>query len=210
MDLFEAQDLCEHAIVRAGFDYTDFEQDSYQIILFGSAARGMASSESDVDILRVVDQLKDGADKTRVQTDGLDLITLSKSYFSSKEWLGGELASHVSVYGLWVKGDKGSVSFARVSQEAIATKKRIIKSRLQSFLYNLDKLNRYYVLSNMRKIRLDCQRLDQMISNIPVMCSPELDQLWKSLDQSDLYISTILESCDVEVTSIEKFVNLLT
>lgn len=80
---------------RVAQDYLDHAS---EVIVFGSMAVGLDGQGSDIDVLCI------GGPESKVKTDSIDLIVISQETARSPLWLQSELASHVSKYGVWIKG----------------------------------------------------------------------------------------------------------
>jgi predicted nucleotidyltransferase len=89
------------ALRDAGISWAELEERASEVVLFGSRASGVATAESDWDLLLV------GRGR-RLHTDAMDLIWVTPDRLCNPQWLGSELANHVVAYGFMVAGGGGN------------------------------------------------------------------------------------------------------
>jgi hypothetical protein len=154
-----------------GFDWKATLKETSQIVIFGSWSIGQQKKLSDIDILCV-------GHGDRRKTRLLDVIWRTEAEIGSPKWLGSELANHIASYGIWIQGRDNWGSKVFYSNQAIASKKQLIKSRLHAMRRLWKTLSIDYKQKHVVKLRRDIQRLYLMKSGLPVKPSPLLDYEW--------------------------------
>jgi len=86
------------ALLGAGLKLDDLETRSSEVVLFGSRSTHTENEGSDWDILCV-------GNGERFKDSMIDIVWIRPDKLFSPEWLGSELAGHVSKYGQWLKGE---------------------------------------------------------------------------------------------------------
>ncbi len=144
---------------RAAFD--SCLDKSEQAIIFGSFACECENDKSDIDILFV------GGQKRRLSRH-LDFIWLRPEKLCSGTWLGSELATHISRYGVWAKGDESWKDRVFFSKAAITRKKERIFARLIHLLIKKEKLSLESKRDLFLKVLVNCNRLILLSSQIAI------------------------------------------
>jgi predicted nucleotidyltransferase len=158
----------EYILEKAGRMFKDFNKDfvecyekSSQVVIFGSFVYGCENSRSDIDILFV----GEGRRKAR---KGLDFIWLKPQRIYSRSWLGSELATHISAYGLWAKGDNEWKDLVFFSKAAITRKKEKIYNRLLHIFLKKDNLSLQSKYELTQQVLLNCHRLKMLYNDVPI------------------------------------------
>lgn len=143
-----------------------------EIVVFGSYAAGLSTRKSDLDVLVVGSSI-------RINRRGLDLISVSSDYVKTAEWLGSELASHISVYGVWLHGRGRWRKLTAQTERAELMKARRIERLVSGLIRawrNLHPLfrNRYRL-----SVRRELQRLYLLRQRIAIPPGAVLDSDWK-------------------------------
>lgn len=145
-----------------------------EIIVFGSMAVGLDGPKSDIDVLCI------GGEEHKVKTPSLDLLVVGQDALSNQDWLHSELASHVSRYGVWIKGVPQWLSDAGVGSKAVLEKRRRVAAfmtYLPEYWPRLDsRFRRKYAI----KVRRETQRLLLLEGGMPVPPTKLLDSSWSS------------------------------
>lgn len=134
---------------------------SEQVIIFGSFASECENERSDIDILFI------GGQKRRLSR-WLDFIWLRPEKLYSWSWLGSELASHISKYGVWVKGDDSWKERVFFSKAAITRKKEKILFRLVHILVKKESLSLESKKDLFIKVIMNCHRLKLLNNHIAI------------------------------------------
>src|ERR1700687_3574597 len=71
---------------------------SAEIVVVGSYAAGLHTTDSDLDVLCV-------GNGPRLKSRSLDLSWVSEKNICGDAWLGSELAGHIAKYGIWLRGE---------------------------------------------------------------------------------------------------------
>jgi predicted nucleotidyltransferase len=143
---------------RESFD--NCEENSTEVVLFGSYAYGCEHVESDVDILFV-------GNKKRKASKYFDFIWLKPERISSKTWLSSELAIHIANYGIWLKGDGAWRNQVFFSQAAATRKKQRIFERLTHIYLQKRSLSFAKKKLFIQQIILNTLRLQNLNNKIP-------------------------------------------
>src|SRR4051812_18514770 len=112
-------------LAASGFEYEQLISESEEVVLFGSVAAGLATSNSDVDLLLV-------GNRKSSRGAHADIIGVSPAELRSSDWLGSELANHVSTYGFVLKGGKDWAMRAQITNETVSRKRMLLRRRLDS------------------------------------------------------------------------------
>lgn len=143
------------ACERAGIDLDALLASAEEVVLFGSHAAGVASLDSDIDLLCV------GRGRS-TRSRRADVIWLSPGEPDGRQWLGSELGAHVARYGRWLKGTGSWRRLVRVSTDAIRRKKAVARARAQALLERWDHLATSYRAQHLAQIRQELQRLEHL------------------------------------------------
>jgi len=148
-----------------------------QVIVFGSWAVGANTSDSDLDILCV------GEGKTHLSKE-LDVVWLPESVIFAKSFLGSELANHVAVFGVWLKGSDEWRHRVFVSHNAIMRKCDAIVRHVASYVRIQQCFSPSYVIKHRTLLRRNLQRLSMLANGEAVPPSKFLDEL--AADESSI------------------------
>src|SRR5205085_10674958 len=96
-----------------------------QDVLFVYRATSAYGKNSDIDILCIGN---DG----RLRTQRLDVFCIPRSFTTSREWLGSELAHHVANYCQWMKGEPNWIFRSFISKAAINRKISLVRSHAEA------------------------------------------------------------------------------
>jgi hypothetical protein len=144
-----------------------------EVVVFGSRAVGVHSSDSDLDLLIVTPQ------KRRIFASGLDCVLIAPEEIDNSFWLGSELASHVTKYGNWIKGIGEWRSNVRTSNRAIMRKQKRISSLLRNAGQRWPRLHPVFQAKYRTTIRRELQRLKLLSNQLPIPPTPLLDSEWQ-------------------------------
>jgi len=146
---------------------------AFEIVVFGSRALGVNRRSSDIDVLVVADTGRTG------KRHNLDLIFVSRADCESKSWLASELATHISKYGVWIRGDGNWRRGASLGNAAVDRKERRILSLTQGVTQAWSDLHPFFQAKYRTTIRREMQRLNLLRASIPVPPTPLLDLEWR-------------------------------
>lgn len=186
-----------NALEKVGLRWRNLYQAADQIVLFGSRAAGVVRSTSDWDLLLV------GTGKT-TRLGLVDLVWINKDKLSSEEWLGGELAGHVAVYGHWLKGDNGWKANVHPSEPALKKKYKKIQARLKNLEKNWSLLLKSYRRKHAVLIRRDLQRYLIMRNEEAVIPTPMLDSRWKEIKLNKAAFCRLAKQCGFLTSFVNK------
>jgi hypothetical protein len=156
---------------KVGLTWATLEKQASEIILFGSRAARVATADSDWDLLCV------GQGKS-CHNNEIDIVWLSREEIESPQWLGSELASHVSMYGQWLSGNDTWSHRAVISSEAISRKYEFASALLWDLIRLWPHLATSYRQKHLHHCRKDVQRLKLLTQRRPVPPSQILDATW--------------------------------
>jgi hypothetical protein len=145
---------------------------STEVVIFGSRAVGMHRPDSDLDVLLV------GANPDRLRVAGIDFVILPAEELASSLWLGSELASHISLYGKWIKGCGAWRYQVRISDRAAMRKEARIVGLLMRAPKWWSKLHPVFHAKYQSTIRRELQRLDLLRKKTPIPPTHALDSDW--------------------------------
>jgi len=143
------------------------------VIVFGSRAAGCHNDHSDLDLLCI------GSGREH-RSRFLDVVWRSPAELEKSEWLGSELAGHISKYGRVITGGSEWFDATVVSATAIARKERAVRLRaraLQCFVSQLSPLRRDAAITRFRR---DIQRYLMLQAGDSIPPSSLLDCSWES------------------------------
>lgn len=163
----------ETALRADGYLWTDLTSSASEIILFGSRATSGWTSRSDWDLLCV------GRGRTR-RGRAVDVLWITPECLASDEWLGSELASHVSHYGRWLFGQGTWCTAVGPSSAAVARKLRRVRQRLDGMVASWSRLTLAIQAKHVLLLRRDLQRLDLLRGGEPIPSAPLLDAAWRA------------------------------
>lgn len=169
------------ALASIGESWESLQQNTQEIVLFGSRAAGVAHERSDWDILCV------GHGCTR-RTARIDLVWVSPEERCSRAWLEGELAGHVGRWGQWLVGEPTWRASAVPGPAACEEKRRRITLRVavweRSWALCSSRLRARYALA----LRRDLQRHELLRDGQAVPPSAMLDQTWRAMADAGAYL----------------------
>jgi len=142
-----------------------------EIVVFGSYATGLDTSESDIDILCVGNGL-------RQKSRSLDLSWVSDAAVCERAWLGSELAGHIAKYGVWIKGTGQWRTCVFGGAEAIERKRKRVISLSRTAYRFWDKLHPIFQEQYNITIRRELQRLALLLSGVRIPPTRLLDDEW--------------------------------
>jgi hypothetical protein len=181
--------LVERVLREEGIEWNDLRRRCDQIVLFGSWAVSAQDKESDLDLLCV------GFGR-RLKTRRLDLVWCAPEFLLSQEWLGSELASHISKFGVWLHGHDNWRKYARISEDVICVKRHLIRCRVGALQRMWQRLAPDYRVKHVVKFRRDVQRLVLMKAGIPTPPNRLLDERWVNLGASRAALLRLLHESD--------------
>jgi len=162
-----------------------------ELIVFGSYAVGVSDSDSDIDVLTV-------GPHTRIARSGLDLISVSPERIRSSEWLGSELASHISVYGVWIRGEGSWKELTALSKRAELVKARRIERLVSGLQKAWSRLHPVFHCRYRLSVRRELQRLDLLSQKIAVPPGAILDSYWRNCATYQKRIVELSESLNID------------
>jgi len=175
-------------IDNAGRSAREFFDRATEIVVFGSMAAGLDGPKSDIDVLCI------GNRECIVKTDSLDLIIVAHDAMKSPRWLQSELATHVSQYGVWIRGSPEWLVRTQVGPQAVEEKRRRVAAFMKylpaSWLALEEGFRRKYSL----KVRREAQRLLLLERGVPVPPTRLLDAHWDRFSDSPHEIYECLSS----------------
>jgi len=142
-----------------------------ELIVFGSRAAGVHSSNSDLDILCV-------RSKSLMGSGQLDIVSRSPGEIENPKWLGSELANHIAAYGIVLCGSADWRSAAHVSAAAVSHKQRRVISLVDGLWAYWERLHPEFRRKYLKTIRREIQRLEYLGQGNPVPPTPLLDRKW--------------------------------
>src|ERR1700735_2625746 len=158
----------------AGINWSDFSEQTIEVVIFGSRPIAMNRHDSDLDVLAV------GTAARRIKKCGLDLIIISTSDLGSPTWLGSELAGHVARYGLWMKGQGDWRGKVTSGPDTWKQKERRLISLMRSVRNSWTQLHPLFRLKYRTTIRRELQRLLLLQRSVPIPPTSFLDSEWQA------------------------------
>jgi hypothetical protein len=149
-----------------------------EIVIFGSMSAGLDRPDSDIDVLCI------GGRAYKLKTEMLDLIVVPTEATKNPAWLGGELASHVGEYGIWIKGCPEWKTHVHIGSGAIERKRRRISSFLRTLPSSWQGLQECFRLKYSVKLTREAQRLILLEQGVPVPPTRILDSSWCGVSKS--------------------------
>lgn len=146
--------------------------ESPAILVFGSFPAGLQRPDSDIDILCV------GAERFRVKTPRIDLTVLTEADLTGPDWLGSELAFHISRYGVRLRGLPIWINGVSLNSHSVENKRRRIRAFLRILPHKWVSLDEQFRRKYATKLRREIQRLLLLESGIPVPATWLLDNSW--------------------------------
>jgi len=146
-----------------------------EIVVFGSMAAGLNRPDSDVDVLCF------GERESKLKSRSLDLIVLPRKSVSDPAWLQSELASHVSRYGVWIKGVPEWLTQVGIGEQAVTEKRRRVEAFMRCLPAAWPTLDQRFKRKYSIKVRREAQRLLLMRRGQAVPPTRLLDEYWQDL-----------------------------
>jgi predicted nucleotidyltransferase len=150
-------------------------REAVEVVVFGSAAAGLNTPNSDLDILCV------GGSDTRLKTPTLDVLAVPVEAITNPTWLHSEIASHISKYGVWALGSGGWRADVSIGAATVAHKQRRIAAFMGSLPRAWFELQECFRLKYSTKLRRETQRLILLERGIAIPPTRILDDSWTSL-----------------------------
>jgi predicted nucleotidyltransferase len=169
-----------------------------EVVLFGSRAFGCADPSSDWDLLLV-----DSTDAPRVR--GFDLIRVSGERSRERTvWHASELATHVALCGLWLKGEppaRWDFDFRAAAER----KRHVLEVRLRAIAPAWNRLSMPRKCKQFAMVRRDLQRLVRLMREQSIPPRQVLDAEWAQADAREDWAGAMpnemarLQAWEVEV-----------
>lgn len=170
-----------------GLSWRRLLRSAKQIIVFGSHAVGLESPSSDFDLLCV-------GQGSRFKSRKVHLIWIGEDRFKRRSWLGGELATHVSRYGKWIKGRKPWSRELRPDRKAVARKQKRVNSRVKAMRAEWSRLLPAFQRKQLSRLRRDIQRLVYLKRREPMPPTRLLDAQWADISPESSAWSALLNN----------------
>jgi hypothetical protein len=165
-------------IRKQGRDLTLLKRAS-EIVVFGSYAAGLQTTDSDVDVLCV-------GNGPRVKSRSLDLSWVSNKSIYEDSWLGSELAGHIAKYGIWLRGDGDWRTRTFASKTSIERKRKRIVSLSKTVTGLWDRLHPLFRSQYNVTIRRELQRLTLLQAELRIPPTRVLDDEWQRKGDREL------------------------
>lgn len=162
----------KRAARESGLDWNVIDRSAKQIIVYGSRALSVHKRTSDLDLLCI-------GSGHRYKSKRLHIIWISESRTKNKRWRGSELATHVSLYGKWIKGTNTWAFSSRPNSYAIELIKERLLERAATLTEEWTYLLPVYRNKHVLRLRRDLQRYVLMHSGRPPIPAGSLDQQWQ-------------------------------
>lgn len=163
------------------------------VVLFGSRAAECSEATSDIDLLCVGHGM-------RVKTTGVDILWITPDRLKGKSWLGSELASHIGAYGRCVRGRAEWLGSTFVSEQAVNRKIEAVRRRAAAIRFFGPQLDERRLVSYVRRLRRDVQRLEVLRAGVGVPATPMLDAQWSRFDNAADWMVRTLDDIRVQVS----------
>jgi hypothetical protein len=139
-----------------------------EIVLFGSRAVGVCTSNSDWDLFCV------GSGK-RTRRNGFYVVWRSHTEIEQKVWCQSELAAHIAYYGKWIRGSGESARQVELTSAAVDEKTRRILRSINAVIHRWSALSPPFRRARAIRIWRDFQRLEYLLNGEPVPPTAVLD-----------------------------------
>jgi predicted nucleotidyltransferase len=147
--------------------------ESVDVIIFGSRAAGVHSKPSDLDILCV-------GTRERYKSHRLDVVSRESVEVEDRKWLGSELASHIAVYGIVIRGSAAWKEAVRLNEATVSQKERRVVALVDGLWTYWDRIYPEFRRKYLTTIRREVQRLELLRKGIAMPPTPSLDRTWKN------------------------------
>ncbi len=144
--------LVRAALRTHGIAWSDLCSSATQVILFGSTGCGLATTDSDIDLLCV-------GEGERLRSMRLDVKWITREKLHSTQWLHSELATHIASFGDWLHGDDDWSGSAEITSRTREFKRRLLRGRIAGLRNRWLFLAPPYRRKHVAKVRRDLQRL---------------------------------------------------
>jgi Nucleotidyltransferase domain len=182
-------EIVESRARAAGIDWPEVCRHASEIVVFGSRAARVHHTASDIDVLvigdnasrRLIREFPGGRTMSRKRW-GLDLVVHGDAVMLEPHWLASELASHISRYGVWLRGAglwRGDVT---VGDEAAGNKQQRLVRRINALTRSWNALSRQFQYRQHVTVRREAQRLMSLRTAVAVAPTAVLDRAWCNLD----------------------------
>jgi hypothetical protein len=142
-----------------------------EIVVFGSYAAGLQTTDSDVDVLCV-------GNGPRLKSRSLDLSWVSNENIYKNIWLGSELAGHIATYGIWLRGNGEWRGRTFTSESSIERKQKRVISLSRAVTRLWDRLHPVFHCQYNVTIRRELQRLMLLKARLRIPPTRMLDDEW--------------------------------
>ncbi len=146
---------------KVGRDFDSVVRSSKAIFLFGSRAMDVATDKSDWDLLCI-------SNDRSIRSQHVDLVCVAPGRARSVNWLGSELASHVSRFGYLLHGDSSWMERVAISDRAICKKREKIARRISIVHPWWNDFTFEVKQKHFRLLRNDISRLNYLIKRQPI------------------------------------------
>jgi len=179
--------LAKATVLNAGLNWASLQRRAKQIIVYGSYAMSENKKNSDLDLLCI-------GKGRRVKRNSIHIIWLSESRLRSKRWLGSELATHIAVYGKWIKGTNTWANCFRPNAHALKLVRKRVQTRAIALRHYWRQLIPTHRTKHMLRLRRDLQRLLMMREGRPPVASGTLDREWRAHGANRAWSSLLREA----------------
>lgn len=164
-------ETAKHTARISGIDWSSIEDRAKQIIVYGSRATLVHKRTSDLDLLCV-------GRGHRYKSKNIHIIWVKESRLKNKRWLGSELATHIAVYGKWIKGENTWAISSRPNAHAIQLIEKRIQERADTLCEQWPFLLPAFRKKHLVRLRRDLQRYVMMMAGRPPVPTGMLDHQW--------------------------------
>jgi predicted nucleotidyltransferase len=182
--------LLVRRIRAAGLDWEQISYEARQIIIFGSYALDSNKRGSDLDVLCV------GGGQPFKST-ALHILWVTEKKLLSPVWQKSELATHIAVYGKWIKGNNDWAHWKKPGRLAVARKKQNILARINAMNRHWDKLLPNFQNRQLIMLRRDLQRYRMLRQGLAPIPKPLLDSEWKRNSDKRSWVKLLGFSADI-------------
>lgn len=165
----ELAEILAHRINQSGRSAEVYFERASEVIVFGSMAAGLDTLSSDIDVLCV------GGQPAKAKTPALDLLVVSQETSRSSVWLQSELTSHISRYGVWIKGTPEWQERAEIGARVVEAKRRRVGAFMRCLPAKWSELEEGFRIKYAVKVRREAQRLHLLQRGVPVPPTRMLD-----------------------------------
>ena len=167
-------------------------------------AVGLDTPCSDIDVLCI------GGHPSKVKTPVLDLIVVSQRTTSKSIWLQNELASHISQYGVWIKGTPEWRDRTEIGAAVVEAKRRRVAAFMRCLPARWSELEEVFRIKYAVKVRREAQRLYLLERGLPVPPTKMLDGWRDGVAERDIHGSLGLLSAQRQRGFTAEFLSYVT